>query len=235
MKRVPLAPSAICVGEEVDVGRAGRPRRRAVEEDAGARGAEHVAHVRVVAVRDDRAVRGHERDAGAERGLHRVEVGVEVRVVELDRREDERPRRVVEELRPLVRVGRRVLVALDDERRPAAERGGAREVRGLAADEVSGVAARRGEEPREERGRRRLAVRAGDDDGVPAREDLVVERLGHRRDGEAAAQGLEDLGVVLAGQVARDDVGRRRRRRSPRAKAGRTSIPSAASRSDIGG
>jgi hypothetical protein len=173
-----------------------------------ARRTEDVAHVRVVArSRRSSPSHGHERDAGAERRLDGSEVGVEVRVVELDRREDERPRRVVEELRSLVGVGRRVLVALDHERRAAAERRRAREVRGLAAHEVAGVAAGGGEDPRGERGRRRLAVRPRDHDRVPAEEDLVVECLGHRPDAQAPAQGLEDLGVVPLGEIARDDLG----------------------------
>ena len=105
-------------------------------------------------------------------------------MVELDGGQDERPRRVVEELRSLVGVRRRVLVALRRRRRARC--------RAPPAPRSSRARRRRGNPGR---GRRTRAARRGarsssscracpHDDRVPAGEDLVVERLGHRAHGE---------------------------------------------------
>ena len=57
----------------------------------------------------------HQIDEPLECDLHRFEIGVDVGVVELNVREDQRVGKVVQKLRPLVEEGRVVFVAFEDE------------------------------------------------------------------------------------------------------------------------
>src|SRR5436190_399478 len=77
-----------------------------------------------------------ERDQARERGLHRLQVGVDVGVVELEVADDGHVRVVVDELGPLVEERGVVLVALHHEVAPLAEMIAAGEVAGHAADEI---------------------------------------------------------------------------------------------------
>ena len=226
----PLGPLLDRVRAQVEV----RVVAEAVEDDARAGGSEDVPHVRVVPAGDDPPPGRYEGDAGAEGRLHGVEIRVEVGVVELHRSEDERLGSVVKELRALVLPGGGVLVPLDDEGGPRTGGRGGREVPRLARDEVAGRLPGRGEEPRRQRGRRRLAVGPGDDDRVPPCEELRPEGLRHRSDRQPERKGGDELGVVLSREVPDDDlVDARGRFRA--SNPGRTSIPRAARRSDIGG
>ena len=68
--------------------------------------------------REDEPILGHEVVELVELRLDLLDAVVDVRVIELERRHDERARLVVHELRHLVEVGGVVLVAFDDEVRP---------------------------------------------------------------------------------------------------------------------
>src|SRR5207237_9333019 len=88
---------------------------------------------------DEMAVGGEEVYQAAEGELDRVEVRVDVRVVELDVADDGDLWQVVHELRPLVEVGRVVLVALDDEVVALGRAEAGAEVLHDAADEERGL------------------------------------------------------------------------------------------------
>ena len=70
-----------------------------------------------------------------ERGLHGVKVDVDVCVVELDRRQDQPIREIVEKLWALVEEGRIVLIALEDEGARGAKLEARGKVLGHAADQ----------------------------------------------------------------------------------------------------
>ena len=102
----------------------------------------------ILAVGDDHAVRCDALHAFAERVDDRVEVGVNIGVVELDVVDDQRVRAVVQELRSLVEERGVVLIALDDELRPVAELEVLIEVERNAAHNHARIAPRRFEQPR---------------------------------------------------------------------------------------
>ena len=140
-----------------------------------------------------------------------VEVAEDVRVVELEVVEHRDVRRVVDELAALVEERAVVLVALDHERvGRRAEVAAGRRILRHAADEKARVAAVLAQEKRGERGRGRLAVRAGHDDVAPVPEHEVVQQ--GRQRGERQRAGVEqplDLGVAAGHGVADDhQVGR---------------------------
>ena len=105
-------------------------------------------------------------------------------MVELDAREHRRARAVVQELGSLVEVGGVVLVAFDDDVRALPEPEVRLGVERHAADEEGRIGARDDEHVRHQRRRRRLAVRAGDDDAVPARRGAATPA---RRESSSAA------------------------------------------------
>jgi hypothetical protein len=180
----------------------------AVADDGTRRVAEDVAHPGMAHRRDDPTIGGHRPDEPSERGLHVIEVAVDVGVVELDRGQDQRVRVVVEELRRLVEEGGVVLVALDDEvvARTLAKR--AAEVERDAADQQGRIPARRGQHLGDEVRRRRLAVRPGDGDAVAARDRQLVERVRERAVGNAGLDRRLRLGIVGADRVPdHDEVG----------------------------
>ncbi len=160
---------------------------------------------RVVDVQDDDAVLGHEAHDLAKRLDHGREVRVEVRVVVLDVADEEMPRLVVQELRTAVEERRVVLVALEDEGRAASAPVAVAEVAHLAADEKARIAPRVEQQPRRQRRGRRLAVRPRDDDGGPARQQVLPHGLWQGEDGQTAPRGLGRLDVVAQRRVADDD------------------------------
>jgi len=137
--------------------------------------------------------------------LDLVEVPEDVGVVELDGPDQRRVRLVVHELRALVEECSVVLVSLDDERGTGADPVRAVEVLGEPADQEPGIAAGVVEDPGQHRGGRRLPVRAGDDDRVPAGEEALLEESGHRRVPQPPVEDLFRLGVPPPHGVADDD------------------------------
>src|ERR1051325_6714254 len=176
----------------------------AERQPTGAGGGAQRGHALVVAVGHDHAVRRHALHALAEGVDDRVHVGVDVSVVELDVVDDQRVRAVVEKLGPLVEERGVVLVAFDDELRVVAELEVLIEIEGDAADDHARVASRRLEQPGQERGRRRLAVRPGDDDGVPAFDEQLVDGLGHRGVRQVELERGSGLGIGFRRRVADD-------------------------------
>ena len=178
---------------------------QAVAQDLAAGGVQHVGDPRVAAPRAELTIRMNERAQQLERARNGRKIGVDVGVIELDAGQDRVVGPVVHELGALVVVGGVVLVALDDERGPAALREALAEVERDAAHEQAGVAAGRLEQPRGERGGGRLAVGAADDHGGTLRQQPLAERLGEGRVGQVRRAHRHGLGVVAADDVADDD------------------------------
>ena len=175
----------------------------------------------------------HER---AERLLHVLEIAVDVGVVELDRRDHQRARVVVQELRRLVEEGRVVLVALDDEvlALPFAE--APVEVERVAADQQRRIAPGSVQQRRDQARGGRLAVRAGDHDRVLARDRELVERVRERAVGEPLVDRGARLGIVRAHRVAdHDEIGPDARARARRGSPAATGMPQCSSSVLIGG
>ena len=124
----------------------------------------------------------------AERVLHVLEVAIDVRVVELDRGEQQRLRAVVEELGALVEERGVVLVALDDEELAVAELEVAAEVERLAADHETRVAPGLLEHPGEQRRRRGLPVRPRHDDRAQVAQEELRQGLRQRHVRQVAGQ-----------------------------------------------
>jgi hypothetical protein len=182
----------------------------AVEEDATAGTSANRPHLGAVAVRHQESVGGqdaHQPAVGRQQILGpRVEIGVVV----LDAGEDRRLRPVVKELRAAIEVGGVVLVPLDDEALTGADGETALEIPGHSADEKAGPLIAVVVDPGGHRGRRRLAVGAGDDERLPVGEEEAGQRLRHRQDLEPALASRGRLGIVATDGVADDDEIRRR-------------------------
>ena len=187
-------------------GPAGGAAGSTVRLDWTTRRARDLQRPRGCAAHQQPAVGRDEGDEPPERLLHRLFVGEDVGVVELHRREDDRARVVVQELRPLVEERGVVFVALDDERAPVAQAPRAPEVEGDAADQERGIAPGLGQDVRHDRRRGRLAVGAGYDDAVAFSEEQLGEQRGKRRQRELPLPRRHDLDVVLAANVADNDA-----------------------------
>ena len=122
-------------------------------------------------------MRWHDAHEMRERFLDRGEVVENIGVIELEIVDDDELGQVVDEFAALVEEGRVVLVALDDPERAALPHAALGQILRQAADQVRRLAARRLEDPRQQRGRRRLAVRAGDDDVVRLAQEIGLQRF----------------------------------------------------------
>ena len=136
----------------------------------------------------------------------RVDVRVDIGVVELDVVDDQRARPVVHELGALVEERRVVLVGLDDEVLRAAEPRRDAEVARDAADQESGLQARVLENPREHARRRGLAVRSGHREHPFVAQHVLGEPLRPRRIGAAGVQQRFDDGFAARQRIADDDA-----------------------------
>ena len=166
--------------------------------------------VRTVAAEQQEPVPGHQVGQPAERQAHGIQIGVDVRVVELDVVDERDVGQILQELRGLVEEGAVVLVALDDELAPVAQpvaRPLLTEVQGDAADEHRWIVLRVCEQPAGERGGRRLAVRPGDDNRARAPEELLAYRLRQRAMPDLATEHLLELRVASRDGVADHDQG----------------------------
>ena len=144
-------------------------------------------------------------DEAPERQPDRLQVGIDVGVVVLDVVDDGDVGQVLQELRGLVEERAVVLVPLDDELAAAADAVAAAEIVGDAADEHARIGAAVRQQPAGQRRGRRLAVRAGDDDGARAPEEVIADRLGQRAIADLPVEHFLELGVAARDGVADDD------------------------------
>ena len=168
-------------------------------------------HARLVAVQEHPAIARHDARHVAKRAQNVLKVAENIRVVHLDIVDYENLRLIVDEFTALVEKGAVVLVALDDERsRCAAKMRARRQIARHAAHEPARIAVCNLQQIRRHGRRRRLAVRARDDDVAPLRQNEPVEQLRHGRKRQLALvkQPL-DLRVPARIRVAHHDEIRR--------------------------
>ena len=146
----------------------------------GAKGAaDTFSHVRASVIRDDEAAAWDEIDEALEGSFDSFEVGVDVGVVELNVREDERGGKVVQKLGALVEERGVVLVTFKDEVVRGAELEARAKVFRDAANEERGLKRRifaRSDlvDPRKDARRRGFAVSSCDDEGFAVLEKLLA-------------------------------------------------------------
>ena len=196
----------------------------AVTLDAAERVRDAFGDILAAVVGDDEAAARNEIDEALEGGLHGVEIGVDVGVVELDVGEDERVGKVVQELRTLVEEGGVVFVAFDDEGARGAQLKAGAEVFCNAADEERRLKRRcfaRGRlvDPRQHAGGGGFAVRSGDDERLAAGEKLFAQQRGHGGEGNALVEHALDFRIAARERIADDDEIRLRARDSLRRRA----------------
>ena len=166
---------------------------------------QHFGQVLVFAVDDQAPATRHRAHEMVELALDGRDIGKDVRVVEFEVVQDRDRRLVVHELRALVEERRVVFVGLDHELAAGAHARGHAEVLRHAADQEARRAAGVFEQPGEDRGRRGLAVRAGDGERFAAGQHAFAQPL---RAGDVAAAFVEhllDRGIAARERVADDD------------------------------
>ena len=154
--------------------------------------------MRAVGAEQQQTVARHEIHETAERQQHRVEVGVDVGVVELDVVDDGDVGQVLQELRRLVEERAVVFVAFDDEvaaRADAVARALRSEIERDAADQHRRIEAAMRQQPPGQRRGRRLAVRAGEDDRSRAPEKLIANGFRQRAVADLPLEHRLELGL----------------------------------------
>src|SRR5205823_10704812 len=119
------------------------------------------------------SIAGDEVHQTTKRQLYRIEVLVNVRMIEFDIVDDGDLREVMHELRAFIEVSRVVLVAFDDEVIAVGDAKADAEVLHYAAHKKRRIQSRLVDYPRGQTGRRRLSVRAGDDQRSPSSNELI--------------------------------------------------------------
>src|SRR5438067_1939214 len=149
------------------------PKRLQLREQLLTKRRDDLAHRRTVPTDNQLSIAGDEVHQTTERQLYRVEVRVNVCMVEFDIVDDGDLRQVMHELRAFVEVSRVVLVAFDDEVIAAGDAKANAEILHHAADEERRIQSSMIDYPRGQTGRRGLSVRAGDDQRSPSANELI--------------------------------------------------------------
>src|SRR5262249_2146190 len=138
---------------------------------------------------------------------HGVEVGIDVRVIELDVADNSDIWQVLEELRRFVEKGAVVLVAFDDEFPTLSDtvaRAGIAEVARDATNEHAGIDATVRQQPARQRGRRCLAVRTGDDDRARTPQEVLTNGFRKRAVADLSIEDFLELGIAARDRIADD-------------------------------
>jgi hypothetical protein len=150
----------------------------------------------------------HEVHEPSKRQCDRVEIRVDVRVIELDVVDHGDVGQVLQKLRGLVEEGAVVLVPLDDEISPLAEpiaRPLVAEVSDDAADQHARIGPAVRQQPAGQRGRRGLAVRAGNHDRARAPEKVLADGFGQRAVADLPVEHFLELRVASRDGIAHHD------------------------------
>ena len=131
-------------------------------------------------------------------------------MIKFDVADDGDLRQVVHELRPLVEIGRVVFVALNDKVVAICDAKARAEILDESTDEKARIQPSSLHHPRRDARRRRLAVRARDDERATPADKLFLDRLGLRAIEQATIQSLFQLRIAARDDIADDDaIGRR--------------------------
>ena len=165
-----------------------------------------VGRVIVIGVVKNDAVFGHIDDEFGKDGDDLVQVLIDVAVIELDVVDAEAAWGVVPEFRDFIEPSRIVLVTFDDEKLFSSEVCAASVRPDLASDKERGVTMGCFEDRRDERRRRRLAMRSRNDDAVIGIfQKEVVERFSLRQAAETSFVGRHTRFVCFSAHVSHDD------------------------------
>ena len=129
-------------------------------------------------IADYAATARHEIHKPLERELIYLKIGVNIRVVEFERSDDEVIGLIVKEFGSLVPIGAVVFVPFEDKFGTAAEAVALAEIFGDTTNQEIGALACCVEDPGEHGGGGGFAVGAGDDDGMFAEQELLFEDFG---------------------------------------------------------
>src|SRR5205814_9856630 len=132
-----------------------------------------LANRRTIPTDNQLSIAGDEIHQTTERQLYRIEVLVNIRMVEFDIIDNRDLRQVVHELRAFIEVSRVVLVAFDDEVIAVGDAKADAEVLHYAAHKECRIETSLIDYPRGQTGRRGLSVRAGDDQRSPSSNELI--------------------------------------------------------------
>ena len=137
-------------------------------------------HIRIVSIGHDHILGRNLLHPVPERFDDRIEVRVDIGVIELDVVQQKRIGVVVQELRAFIEERRVVFVALDHELRPVPELEILIEIERDPANDHARIASRRFQQPGHQRRGRGLAVRSGHHDGMLLLDEELMNGLGHR-------------------------------------------------------
>jgi len=187
---------------------------RTVELDRTERLLHAVTQMRRGVKGDDASAPGNEIDEAAKGSLHGIKIEIDVGVVKLNMRENQRVRKVVHELRPFIKEGRVVFIALNDESLAGLVLKAGAEVLCDAANQKRwrepGMAPR-GDlvDPGQHAGRGGFAVRAGDDERFAPGEEFIMNDLRHGGERQLAVKHVLQFSVAARDGVADDgEIGR---------------------------
>ncbi len=146
-----------------------------------------------------------------ERRLHRIEIFVDVGMIEFDRSQNHRVGKVMQKFRTLIEECRVVFVAFEDEVLAIAQPEAAPEIFGYASDQERWPKPGSLEDPRQHRCRGRLAVRSGNHQYVFADQKFIVQNLRQRAERNALIKQPLQFNVAARNRIADDNqIGRRR-------------------------
>ena len=126
-------------------------------------------------------------------------------MVELHVVHDHQLGEVMNELRTFVEEGRVVFIAFDNEMLRVAQAGALAEIRGNAADQVSGGFSSGFKYPSQQRRGGGFAMRAGDDEIMASTEEKLLQRFGKGKIKELAVENRFHGGVAARHGIADDD------------------------------
>src|SRR5204863_9576720 len=160
------------------------------------------SHRRTVPAGNQAAVARHQIHQTPKRELHRIEVLVNIGVIEFDVVNDGNFGEVMHELRALVEIGRVVFVAFNDEVIAVGDAKTDAEVLHHATDHERWIESCLVDDPRGETRRGRLAVSTRDYQRAPAANEFILQNFWQRSIDETTIQRLFNLWISPGNGIA---------------------------------
>ena len=170
----------------------------------------YVAHWQTVPADNQSTVAWHQVHQTPKRELYRIEILVDVRMIEFDVVDNRDFREVVHELRAFIKIGRVVFVAFDDEVVAVGHAKTDPKVLHYSAHQERRIQSGLIDYPGRQAGRGRLAVRAGNDQRTTPTNEFVFQNFGKRPIDEPPIQSLFNFRIAARNRVADDNAIRRR-------------------------
>src|SRR5882762_6323228 len=151
--------------------------------------------------RDDPASPWYQVHEPLERRLDRIQILVDISVIEFHRGQDDRIGEIVEEFRPLVEERGVVLVPFKDEVFPLPKREARPEIFSNSADQKRWLLPRRLEDPGQHRRRGGLAMRSGNEQHLLPAQKFVMQDLRQRTEWNALVEYVLQFNVAARDRV----------------------------------